>query len=281
MQNGSSCGNHLDHVRGADRMMRKNGEASVLRPGLVATLLMLISVTLACGGGQQVQPSPSPTAGPSFPLSFDCAVTEILPLETPLLIARGQDPLPSGFDAVNSAECTFTEPVDKVTLELLRDGDVVYSQRVAVDPADVNIRFPITAANLVAVPSNLALGSYDRRIEAGSVNGVTAEVRFDSNLVWVLDPRTGDKDSARKALIAARQAYVEAQALPYIGPAMLAFDPVEWGDTSLGCPMPGMVYAQVITPGFRLVFDYQGQKNEYHTDQDGSSVVACDTDTGS
>ena len=62
---------------------------------------------------------------------------------------------------------------------------------------------------------------------------------------------------------------------------MLAYDAVEWGDTILGCPMPGLVYAQVITPGFRLVFDYQEQQNEYHTDQDGSNVVACESDTGS
>ncbi len=152
---------------------------------------------------------------------------------------------------------------------------------MAVEPANAKVGFPISAADFDAIPSNLALGSYDRRIEATNVDDVTAEVRFDANSVWVLDPRTVDKDAARKALIAARQAYVAAQALPYIGPAMLVFDPVEWGDTSLGCPMPGMVYAQVITPGFRLVFDYQGQQNEYHTDRDGSSVVACDTDTGS
>ena len=86
---------------------------------------------------------------------------------------------------------------------------------------------------------------------------------------------------SRNRNLPARQAYVEAQALPYIGPAMLAFDTVDWGDASLGCPLPGMVYAQVITHGFRLVFDYQGQQIEYHTDRDGSSVVACDTDSGS
>ena len=68
-------------------------------------------------------------------------------------------------------------------------------------------------------------------------------------------------------------------ALPYVGPPVHAFDCVEWGDTTLGCPMPALVYAQVINPGFRLIFDYQGQQNECHTDQDGSNVVACDTDT--
>ena len=242
---------------------------------------MLISVALACGEGRQADPSPSPNAGPPLSLSFECAVTEVLPLETPMLVARGQEPLPSGFDAVNLAECTFSEPVADATIELLRAGNLVLSQRAVVEPADAKIGFPISATNWDAVPSNLPLGSYDRRIEAASVNGGTAEVRFDANWLWVLDPLTVDIDAARKALIASRQAYVEARALPYIGPAILVFDPVEWGDTSLGCPMPGLVYAQVITPGFRLVFDYQGQQNEYHTDQDGSNTVACQTDAGS
>ncbi len=93
---------------------------------------------------------PSPTTGPSLSLSFECAVTEILPRETPILLARGQDPLPSGFDAVNSAECTFSEPVAEVTLELLRDGDVVYSQRVAVEPPDAKVGFPLSLENVYA-----------------------------------------------------------------------------------------------------------------------------------
>ena len=67
----------------------------------------------------------------------------VLPLETPMLLAGGNGPLPSGIDAVNSAECTFSEPVAKVTLELLRDVDVVHSQRVAVEPADANVGFPM------------------------------------------------------------------------------------------------------------------------------------------
>jgi len=113
------------------------------------------------------------------------------------------------------------------------------------------------------------------------IHRVTAEVRFDANWVWILDPQTVDKDAARNSLIAPRHTYADAQALPYVRPAALAFDPVEWCDTSLGCPMPELAYAQVIIPGFRLVFDYHGQQNQYHRDRDGSNVVACDTDTGS
>ena len=262
-------------------MQRQNGVATVLRPGLVAAFLVLISVVMACGGGQQTEPTPTPTAVSPLSLSLECPMTEIGPRETPVLVAGGQDPLPGGFDAINSGVCTFTEPVAMVTFELLRNGDVVHSQNVAVDPPDTNVRFPISAAKLDPVPSNLEAGSYDRRIKAASLNGATAEVRFDANWLWILDPKIIDKDAARQALIAARQAYVEAEALPFIGPTVLAFDPVEWGDTSLGCPMPGLVYAQVITPGFKFIFDYQGQQNEYHTDQDGTNVVTCESGTGS
>ena len=33
---------------------------------------------------------------------------------------------------------------------------------------------------------------------------------------------------------------------------------VEWRDSSLGCPQPGMMYAQVVTPGFRIVLRLDG-----------------------
>ncbi|MDH7485450.1 MAG: hypothetical protein QHJ81_04145 [Anaerolineae bacterium] len=42
---------------------------------------------------------------------------------------------------------------------------------------------------------------------------------------------------------------------------------VEWPDTSLGCPQPGMMYAQVITPGYRILLRAGGQTYEYHSDR--------------
>jgi hypothetical protein len=38
----------------------------------------------------------------------------------------------------------------------------------------------------------------------------------------------------------------------------------EWSDASLGCPMPGVMYAQVITPGYLIVLEANGQEWEYH-----------------
>ncbi len=41
---------------------------------------------------------------------------------------------------------------------------------------------------------------------------------------------------------------------------------VDWQDTSLGFPEVGMMYAQVITPGFRMILKAGGKFYEYHSD---------------
>jgi hypothetical protein len=48
----------------------------------------------------------------------------------------------------------------------------------------------------------------------------------------------------------------------------------EWSDTSLGCPLPGVMYAQVLTPGFLVVVSAAGKELEYHADSRGR-VVLC------
>lgn len=50
-------------------------------------------------------------------------------------------------------------------------------------------------------------------------------------------------------------------------------EPVEWPDASLGCPQPGMMYAQVITPGYRIVLEVNGQSYEYHAGS--GTIVRC------
>jgi hypothetical protein len=41
---------------------------------------------------------------------------------------------------------------------------------------------------------------------------------------------------------------------------------MEWRDASLGCPVKGMMYAQVITPGFKITLEFEEQTYSYHTD---------------
>ena len=50
--------------------------------------------------------------------------------------------------------------------------------------------------------------------------------------------------------------------------------PMSWPDASLGCPKIGVMYIQVITPGFQIVLDANGHTFTFHTDAK-DRVVLC------
>src|SRR5215211_2656638 len=50
---------------------------------------------------------------------------------------------------------------------------------------------------------------------------------------------------------------------------------VEWSDSGLGCPQPGMDYLQVITPGYLILLETNAQTYEYHSNRD-TYFVYCE-----
>ena len=52
-----------------------------------------------------------------------------------------------------------------------------------------------------------------------------------------------------------------------------SLSPVDWPDASLGCPQPGMGYAQVITPGHSALLQHQGKMYQVH--MAGTRAFVC------
>ena len=77
-----------------------------------------------------------------------------------------------------------------------------------------------------------------------------------------------------KALEAAQKELATRLGSPVADIHLVSVEPVEWPDTSLGCPKPGMAYAQVITPGFRLILGAGQATYEFHADYAGH-VTTC------
>jgi hypothetical protein len=50
---------------------------------------------------------------------------------------------------------------------------------------------------------------------------------------------------------------------------------VMWSNSSLGCPQKGMVYADVLTPGYLIVLSVNSEEYEYHTSK-GTEMVYCE-----
>lgn len=55
---------------------------------------------------------------------------------------------------------------------------------------------------------------------------------------------------------------------------VVSVEGVDWPDTSLGAPRPGYMYAQVITPGLKVILRHGDKRYEYHTDMDRRVVLA-------
>src|SRR5262249_9309142 len=51
-------------------------------------------------------------------------------------------------------------------------------------------------------------------------------------------------------------------------------EPRTWPDASLGCPQPGQLYSQVVTPGYLVIIVAGSRQLEYHTDE-RSWVTLC------
>jgi uncharacterized protein involved in copper resistance len=55
--------------------------------------------------------------------------------------------------------------------------------------------------------------------------------------------------------------------------SVVSVEAVEWSNASIGCPEPGMAYAEVITPGYKIVLKAEGKTYTYHAG--GDMVILC------
>jgi len=77
----------------------------------------------------------------------------------------------------------------------------------------------------------------------------------------------------------AKKVLTEQMRIPESAIVLKRFEPVNWPDASLGCPEPGMIYLQVITPGYLLILSDGYRDYEFHADQKGR-VVLCSNIAG-
>ena len=59
------------------------------------------------------------------------------------------------------------------------------------------------------------------------------------------------------------------------GVKLAGYQVTQFSDSSLGCPQPNTMYSQVITPGYILNLEANGQTFEYHTNLAGTRAVLC------
>ncbi len=76
------------------------------------------------------------------------------------------------------------------------------------------------------------------------------------------DPLVAQFIEAAKALLA-EQLGIAVETI-----AVVRSEAVDWSDASLGCAEAGQSYAQVISPGYRIILAVEEDRYEFHTDQE-------------
>jgi hypothetical protein len=66
----------------------------------------------------------------------------------------------------------------------------------------------------------------------------------------------------------ARQDLAKRLSISESGINLVRASAVNWSDSSLGCPQPGMAYAQIITPGYLVLLSDGSRQYEYHAGRD-------------
>jgi hypothetical protein len=84
---------------------------------------------------------------------------------------------------------------------------------------------------------------------------------------------TQENSSATAAQDAAASALAKNLGLDPSQIKVVSTEAVEWPDSCLGVSVEGIMCSQVVTPGYKITLEANGKQVEYHTNQDGSSVV--------
>jgi hypothetical protein len=114
------------------------------------------------------------------------------------------------------------------------------------------------AATMPAV--TLALSGGDRPQERPPLVDSDPEQPFDCDdvqTIWAC----GDQMAALAKLDLSNR-----RTLPLGAITIVSVEKVTWPDASLGVPDPLALYAQVLTPGYKVILAAEGRQYEYHTD---------------
>jgi hypothetical protein len=86
---------------------------------------------------------------------------------------------------------------------------------------------------------------------------------------------TSAASGTERIIAMAKENLAQRLSIPITQINLVEIKEVEWSDSSLDCPQPGMSYLQVITPGYRILLEASETQYEYHSNRD-AYVVYCD-----
>jgi hypothetical protein len=154
-------------------------------------------------------------------------------------------------------------------------GDVEIESQSVPQATSTNTPEPIPTPRptFTAIPE--PTGTTELRTElVEPISPVSPVTTTEESVMTATHDSTQSIPGSEQILAAAIADLSEQTGTPSDQIKLVSMETVEWSDTSLGCPQEGFMYAQVITPGYLLILEVQGQQYTYHTDQN-TNIILC------
>ena len=242
---------------------------------LAIALPLLLLTLVACSSATEPPPKASTDApGDAVPTESSLGESPLSPPATPTRAPLEQtSPLPTPAPTRTEAPSADADQVMASTREYLATELEV--QTDAVHPVSIQaVEWPDAA---LGCPSPGE--SYAQVITPGyrvvlEVDGLEYELHTDrsGSTLRVCEQKGEGQTPAAVAYLAERLDIAEDEI------TVISVAAYEWPDASLGCPQPGRAYAQVVTPGYRIILEAQGDTYEVRTDEEGTTIILCEED---
>jgi hypothetical protein len=257
---------------------------------ILALAVSLLVLATGCAPGAaatpgDVQRTPTPKATPTEAPTPQPTPKESEPEAgvSPLVPDPGHSPLPEAPVVAVPAEAAAA--VEWARTDLAARAGIAKAQisllaLEAVEWRDSSLGCPqpgMMYAQVITPGYLFVLGGGDQVYTYHAASGQDTAIFCESGTFQSPLPKPPEADVPPEAAEAVELAKADlAEQAGIVDDEIVVFfvQPIEWPDASLGCPQPGQMYAQVITPGFQVVLVAHGRAYDYHTDT-GEQAVQC------
>ena len=129
---------------------------------------------------------------------------------------------------------------------------------------------PISGSNVTTTPAVEITPEATPAVTAAPTAEITPETTLTATEAPAVASPVPGSVEAKVAQALSKKTGVDTSKL-----VLTAKDALDWPDSALGCPAPGMMYSQIVTPGFKLIYSDGAKTYEVHTDRSGNRAVLC------
>jgi hypothetical protein len=196
---------------------------------------------------------------------------------TPGTAADTAEPTASSFEPTARVSDQSSKTSETQTLPLARAKEIqeIEMKPVKADgPDQAEESLPESAKPLAGESQEEILVAPSGSVDLAKLPAIPVDRIGPSELI--VQPAPGNPDPKSKLEKQTKQDLAQRLEVDFDDIRIVSLEFVEWSDGSLGCPDRGMMYIQVITPGYIAILESNGEQFEYHTDTNRNIILCQD-----